>query len=69
MIAKNKYPMNGKIEYNYNYNPKTSIIINYFTSVDTMIKTINNLRSLGNEVEIIVNNDNHGKDSEKIIKT
>ncbi len=69
MIAKNKYPMNGKIEYNYNYNPKTSIIINYFTSVDTMIKTINNLRSLGNDIEIIVNNDNHGKDSEKIIKT
>ena len=67
MIPKNKYPMNGVIEYNYNYTPKTSIIINYFTSVDTMIKTINNLRSLGDEVEIIVNNDNKGKDCEKII--
>lgn len=67
MIPKNKYPMNGVIEYNYNYTPKTSIIINYFTSVDTMIKTINNLRSLGEEVEIIVNNDNKGKDCEKII--
>tara|TARA_A100001015_G_scaffold43676_1_gene47992 strand:+ start:304 stop:1104 length:801 start_codon:yes stop_codon:yes gene_type:complete len=69
MSAKNKYPMNGKIEYNYNYKPKTSIIINYFTSVDTMIKTINNLRTLGDEIEIIVNNDNHGKDSEKIMNS
>ena len=68
MIGKNRYPMNGVIEYDYNYHPKTTIIINYFTSVDTMIKTINNFRSLGDEVEIIVNNDNHGKDTEKIMK-
>jgi GT2 family glycosyltransferase len=69
MLAKNKYPMNNKIEYNYNYNPKTSIIINYFTSVETMIKTIDNLRSLGDEVEIIINNDRCGENSEKIMKT
>ena len=26
---KNKYPMSGKIEYDYNYHPKTTIVINY----------------------------------------
>ena len=66
---KNKYPMSGKIEYDYNYNPKTTIVINYFTSVDTMIKTIKRLRTLGDEVEIIVNNDKYGQDTEKIMKT
>lgn len=65
---KNKYPLSGKIEYDYNYNPKTTLIINYFTSVDTMIKSINNMRSLGNEVEIIVNNDRFGENTEKIMK-
>ena len=33
-IPKNKYPLSEKIEYNYNYNPKTTIVINYFTSVE-----------------------------------
>jgi|UniRef100_A0A6C0IV66 hypothetical protein len=66
---KNKYPMSGKIEYEYNYNPKTTIVINYFTSVDTMIKTIERLRTLGDEVEIIVNNDRFGQDTEKIMKS
>ena len=66
---KNKYPMSGKIEYDYNYNPKTTIVINYFTSVDTMIKTIDRLRTLGDEVEIIVNNDKYGQDTEKIMKS
>merc|ERR1711871_985620 len=66
---KNKYPMSGKIEYDYNYNPKTTIVINYFTSVDTMIKTIERLRTLGDEVEIIVNNDKYGQDTEKIMKS
>lgn len=66
---KNKYPMSGKIEYDYNYNPKTTIVINYFTSVDTMIKTIERLRTLGDEVEIIVNNDKFGQDTEKIMKS
>ena len=66
---KNKYPMSGKIEYDYNYNPKTTIVINYFTSVDTMIKTIKRLRTLGDEVEIIVNNEKYGQDTEKIMKT
>ena len=65
---KNKYPMSGKIEYDYNYNPKTTLIINYFTSVDTMIKSINNMRSLGDEVEIVVNNDRFGENTEKIMK-
>lgn len=66
---KNKYPMSGVVEFNYNYKPKTSFIINYFTSVDTMIKTINNVRTLGDEVELIVNNDHSGKDTEKIMNT
>ena len=66
---KNKYPMNGVIEYDYNYTPKTTIVINYFTSLETMIRTIDNLRTLGDEVEIIVNNDNYGKDVEKIMQT
>ena len=61
--------MSGVVEYNYNYTPKTTIVINYFTSVETMIKTINNLRILGDEIEIIVNNDDHGKNTEKIMKT
>ena len=65
---KNKYPYNGIIEYDYNYHPKTTIVINYYTSVDTMINTINNIRSIGNELEIIVNNDKHGQNSEKIMK-
>ena len=65
---KNKYPMSGKIEYDYNYNPKTTLIINYFTSEDTMIKTINNIRSLGDEVEIVINNDKFGENTEKIMK-
>ncbi len=67
-IPKNKYPYSGVIEYDYNYDPKTTIIINYYTSVDTMIKTINNIRSIGNELEIIVNNDKNGNNSEKIMK-
>ena len=29
---KNKYPFSGIIEYDYNYKPKTTFIINYFTS-------------------------------------
>lgn len=66
---KNKYPMSGKIEYDYNYNPKTTVVINYFTSVDTMIKTIERLRTLGDEVEIVVNNDKFGQNTEKIMKT
>jgi len=66
---KNKYPMSGIIEYNYNYNPKTSIIINYFTSCKTMLKTINNLRTLGDDVEIIVNNDHSGLNTQEIMKT
>lgn len=67
-IPKNKYPMSGIVEYNYNYTPKTTLIINYFTSCKTMIKTINRLRSLGDEVEIVVNNDHSGLNTEKIIK-
>ena len=65
---KNKYPLSGKIEYDYNYNLKTTLIINYFTSVDTMIKSINNIRSLGDEVEIVINNDRFGENTEKIMK-
>jgi len=65
-LAQNKYPLSGKIEYNYNYNPRTSIIINYFTSLETMIKSINNFRYLGADVELIINNDK-AKDSDKIM--
>tara|TARA_Y100001970_G_C14031060_1_gene748639 strand:- start:179 stop:1039 length:861 start_codon:yes stop_codon:yes gene_type:complete len=65
---KNRYPMSGKIEYTYNYKPKTSFIINYFTSVDTMIKTINNIRTLGDDIEIIVHNDRHGENTNDIMK-
>lgn len=68
-VPKNKYPYSGIIEYNYNYNPKTTMVINYFTSVDTMINTINNIRSIGDELEIIVNNDKNGQGGEKIMKT
>lgn len=66
---KNKYPMSGVVEYNYNYHPKTTLIINYFTSCKTMLKTINRLRSLGDEVEIIVNNDHSGLNTQEIMKT
>lgn len=65
---KNKYPFSGIIEYDYNYKPKTTFIINYFTSIDTLIKTINNIRCLGDEVEIIVINDRFGENTDKIMK-
>ena len=68
MKPKNKYPMSGEIEYNYHYKIRTSIIINYFTSLETMKKTINNLRCLGSDVEIIVNNDKFGKDTDSILE-
>lgn len=67
MLPKNKYPMSKKIEYNYNYNPKTSFIINYFTSLNTMLKTIDNVRCLTDEVEIIVINDNYGENTPEIM--
>ena len=68
MEPKNKYPMSKIIEYNYNYNPKTSLIINYFTSLNTMLKTIDNIRCLTDEVEIIVINDKYGENTEEIMK-
>ena len=67
-FAKNKYPSSNKIEYNYNYKPNTSIIINYFTSLNTLLNTINNLRKLGDDIEIIVNNDK-ALNSDKIMNT
>ena len=67
MEPKNKYPMSKIIEYNYNYNPKTSLIINYFTSLNTMLKTIDNIRCLTDEVEIIVINDKYGENTEEIM--
>jgi hypothetical protein len=66
--AKNKYPLSGKIEYEYNYKPKTTFIINYFTSIDTLIQTIKNIRCLGDEVEIIVINDRYGENTDIIMK-
>ena len=64
-ILSNKYPINGIYTYNYNENPKTSVIINHFVSFRTLTKTIENLRVLGNNIEIIVINDT-GKNSDKI---
>ena len=49
--------MSGIINYEFNYNPKISVIINYFTSLGTLKKTIDNLRFLGDQAEIIVIND------------
>ncbi|WP_440923088.1 glycosyltransferase [Candidatus Pelagibacter sp.] len=54
---KNKFPLSGIINYEFNYNPKISVIINYFTSLGTLKKTIDNLRFLGDQAEIIVIND------------
>ena len=67
-IAKNRFPFSGKIEYDYNYTPKTTFIINYFTSIDTLIKTIKNIRCLGDDVEIIVINDKFGDNTDKLMK-
>ena len=67
VVPKNQFPLNGIINFDYNYKPKTSIIINYFTSLKTMLGTIDNLRTLGDEVEIIIHNDK-AKDCEKILK-
>jgi hypothetical protein len=67
LIPKNQFPLNGIINFDYNYKPKTSIIINYFTSLKTMMKTIDNLRTLGDEIEIIIHNDK-AMDCEKILK-
>ena len=53
LIQKNQFPLNGIINFDYNYKPKTSIIINYFTSLKTMMKTIDNLRTLGDEIVFI----------------
>ena len=54
---KNKFPLSGNINYDFNYNPKITVIINYFTSLQTLKKTLENLRYLGDEIEIIVIND------------
>lgn len=67
-IEKNKYPLSGKIEYHYNYSPKTTIVINYFTSLTTLLNTIDNFRTLGDEVEIVVINDRFGENTEEIMK-
>lgn len=55
---KNKYPLSNVVEYNYSYNPTTSIIIHCFTSPQTALKTIENLRHIKDEIEIILVCDN-----------
>jgi hypothetical protein len=66
--SKNKYPLSGNLVYHYNERPRSSIIINHYTSLKTLLKTIKNLRILGDEVEIIVINDSK-KNSDKISRS
>jgi hypothetical protein len=66
--SKNKYPLSGNLVYHYNERPKSTIIINHYTSLETLLKTIKNLRVLGDEVEIIVINDSKKK-SDKISRS
>lgn len=68
IVPKNKYPLSGNLVYHYNERPRSSIIINHYTSLKTLLKTIKNLRVLGGEVEIIVINDSK-KNSDKISRS
>lgn len=64
--AQNDYPISGKFNFDFNYTPKTSVIINYFTSKKTLLKSINNLKKI-KDVEIIIINDS-GKNLNKLSK-
>ena len=57
MEKKNYYPLSNKIEYNYNYSPKITYVLQMFNFEDHLETIINNIRLLGNDAEIIVHND------------
>jgi GT2 family glycosyltransferase len=54
---KNKYPLSGEIEYDYNYNPKVCFIMQYFKKPKLVKQIINNIRKIDNNLEIIIHND------------
>ena len=54
---KNKYPLSGYYNYDYNYNPKTSVIISNFNAEKTLIRSLKNLSEIRKEIEIIIVND------------
>jgi hypothetical protein len=54
---KNKYPLSGFINYDYNYKPKTSFIFSHFVAEKTLLNSLRNLQSLRSEIEIIIIND------------
>jgi hypothetical protein len=63
---KNNYPLSGKFNYDFNYKIRTSVIINYFTSKHTLLKSVYNLKKIKN-IEIIIINDS-GKNLNKLSK-
>ena len=54
---KNKYPLSGFTNYDYNYKPKTSFIFSHFVAEKTLLNSLRNLQSLRSEIEIIIIND------------
>lgn len=54
---KNKYPLSGYINYDYNYKPKTSFIFCHFVAENTLLNSLKNLQKLRSEIEIIIVND------------
>lgn len=54
---KNKYPLSGFFNYDYNYKPKTSFIFANFMAEKTLLRSIKNLNSIREDIEIIVMHD------------
>ena len=56
-FKKNKYPISGHFNYDYNYKPKTTFIFSHFVAEKTLLNSLKNLQSLRSEIEIIIIND------------
>lgn len=54
---KNRFPISGIYNFDFNYNPKISLIVNHFTSTTTLTKSIKNIENYDDDIEIIVIND------------
>ena len=64
--TKNYFPLSGKFNFDFNYKPRTSVIINYFTSKKTLLKSVSNLKNI-KDIEIIIINDS-GKNLNELSK-
>jgi hypothetical protein len=64
--AKNDFPISGKFNFDFTYKVRTSVIINYFTSKKTLLKSVSNLKNI-KDIEIIIINDS-GKNLNELSK-